>query len=192
MGQFYRWIIALMALGLMPQILGAKPVAYMLQAERSSVAFNVAFGPDLITGNMPISRADLVLDFQNVARSSVQVEMDVTGAQASFPFAAQALRGPKVLDAKTFPRLIFHSRSVKRDGKDALVSGDITIKGVTKPAVLRATVYRQAGQPEGDLSALTIHLTGALNRMDFGADGWADMVGPMVNLDIMARIKRIE
>ena len=192
MGKFYRWIIALMALGLMPQILGAKPVAYLLQAERSNVAFNVAFGPDLITGNMPISRADLVLDFQNVARSSVQVEMDVTGAQASFPFAAQAMRGPKVLDAQTYPQMIFHSRSVKRDGNDAIVIGDITVKDITRPITLRATIYRQAGQPEGDLSALTIHLTGALNRMDFGADGWADMVGPMVNLDIMARIKQAE
>lgn len=192
MTRFFRLITALTALGAMPQMLVAKPVQYLLQADQSSVAFDVTFGPDKITGSLPINSADLVLDFQTLANSTFQVDLDVTGAKASFPFAAQAMRGPKVLDAKTYPNLTFHSRHVKRDGDGATVTGDITIKGVSKPIVLRATLFRQAGQPEGDLSALTVHLAGTLNRQDFGADGWADMVGPMVNIDITAQIIRAQ
>lgn len=170
----------------------AAPRNYVLQPEISTVTFDVPFGSDLITGSFPISRADLTLDFDNVAASRVVVDLDVTGAKASFPFAADAMRGPKVLDAKTYPTIHFASNKVARDGDDAMITGDITLRGVTKPAILHATIWRQTGHAAGDLSALTIRLTGQLNRLDFGAAGWADMVGDRVNLDIMARIKRVD
>ncbi|MDZ7908963.1 MAG: hypothetical protein U5N10_12565 [Gemmobacter sp.] len=37
---------------------------------------------------------------------------------------------------------------------------------------------------------MTVHLTGRISRADFGATGWADMVGDVVTLDILARITR--
>lgn len=69
----------------------ASPASYVLEPDISSVAFETDFGPDHITGKMPVLRADLSLDFDQVARSRV----DVTGADASFPFAAQAMKGPR-------------------------------------------------------------------------------------------------
>lgn len=189
MKKLAQWIITCI---FMASPLLAAPSNYVLQPEISDVTFGVPFGPDLITGSFPISRADLTLDFDNVAASTVAVDLDVTGAKASFPFAAAAMRGPKVLDAQTYPTIHFVSRQVAREGDDAIITGDITLRGVTKPAVLRATIWRQTGHAAGDLSALTIRLTGQLNRLDFGAAGWADMVGAVVNLDIMARIKRVD
>ena len=189
MPKFSHWIITCT---LIAQPLFATPTNYVLQPDISDVRFDVPFGPDLITGSFPISRADLTLDFDNVAASTVVVDLDVVGAKASFPFAANAMRGPKVLDAQTYPTIHFVSQKVARDGKDAIITGDITLRGVTKPAILRATIWRQAGHEAGDLTALTIRLTGQLNRLDFGAAGWADMVGDTVNLDIMARIKRVD
>ncbi len=184
-----HWIIIC---SLLTQPAFAAPRNYVLQPDISDVTFDVPFGPDLITGSFPIARADLTLDFDNVAASTIAVDLDVTGAKASFPFAASAMRGPKVLDAQTYPTISFVSSTVARDGKDAIITGNITLRGVTKPAVLRATIWRQKGHEAGDLSALTIRLTGQLNRLDFGAAGWADMVGDTVNLDIMARIKRVD
>ena len=85
----------------------------------------------------------------------------------------------------------FKSTSVKADGDGAAVQGNITIRGVTRPAALHAVIFRQQGSADGDLSHLTIHLTGAVARSDFGATGWADMVGDQVRLDIIARIIRV-
>lgn len=70
--------------------LAAGTVDYVLDAEASTVGFETDFGPDLITGTFPLETADLKLDFDNVANSTVSVALDVTGAEASFPFAAQA------------------------------------------------------------------------------------------------------
>jgi polyisoprenoid-binding protein YceI len=114
--------------------------------------------------------------------------LDVSRANASFPFAAQALRGDTVLDARNHPTIRFVSTRVRRDGQSADVQGDLTIRGVTKRVTLRATIYRPDGQAEGDNSRLTVQLVGAVNRSDFGAVGFADMVDDEVRLDIVARI----
>ena len=141
---------------------------------------------------MPVTQADLVLDFANVAKSSVKVSLDISSATASIPFASQALKGPKVLDAKTFPSITFVSTSVRAKGDGAEVTGALTIRGVTRTAVLQAQIYRQDGFREGDYSHLSILLTGAVQRSDFGATGWADMVGDQVRLRILARIARVD
>lgn len=166
----------------------AAPVAYLLDRDASTVAFEAEFGPDLITGTIPLTSADLTLDFDSVANCTVAVELDVSGAQASFPFAAQALKGPKVLDARTYPRMLFQSTSVRAAGDGATVAGNLTIRGITRPVTLHAEIYRQQGTVAGDRTRLTVRLSGKVNRSDFGATGWSDMVKDEVRIVITARI----
>jgi polyisoprenoid-binding protein YceI len=180
-------LAALLALGLAPAA-QAGTVAYKMDAANSTVAFETDFGPDQITGAIPLERADLNLDFANVRNCTVDVALDVTGATASFPFAAQALKGPKVLAAKDHPRMTFTSTSVKGDGDAAQVTGDLTIRGVTKEVTLKAQLFRPQGSAPDDLDHLTVKLTGSVNRSDFGATGWADMVGDEVRIQITAHI----
>ncbi len=168
----------------------AAPASYVLEPAQSSVGFETDFGSDRITGQMPVLSADLVLDFKSLSASRVSVVLDSAHAEASFPFAAQAMRGPKVLDSVDFPQIRFESTSVTAKGEGAEVKGRVTIRGVTKPMVMQAMIWRQKGYEAGDLSHLTIRLTGAVNRSDFGAVGWSDMVGDQVRLDILARIAR--
>jgi polyisoprenoid-binding protein YceI len=183
-------LILILALILTANTALAAPEVYTLQPDLSSVGFETDFGPDKITGSMPVAGADLTLDFAKVAASKVAVTLNAAGAQASFPFAAQAMKGPKVLDTAEFPEISFVSTAVKPEAQGATVSGKITIRGVTRPASFHAEIYRQQGTEAGDLSHLTIRMTGAVMRSDFGAVGWNDMVGDQVRLDILARIER--
>lgn len=88
--------------------------------------------------------------------------------------------------------MLFRSTAIRRDGDGAEVQGDLTIRGVTRPVVLQATIYRQKGTEEGDLRQLTVQLKGSVRRSDFGATGWLDMVGDEVRLTILARIAKVE
>ena len=171
--------------------LAAAPANYVLEPDASTVGFATDFGKDHITGKMPITSADLTLDFDRIANCKVAVTIDASGAQASFPFAAQAMKGPKVLDTAAHPQITFESTSVKSVGQGAKVSGWVTIRGIKQPMVLDAQIYRQKGTAVGDRSHLSIHLTGSVMRSKFGATGWSDMVGDEVRLDILARIARV-
>lgn len=183
----------LAALSLWPALPArAAPVAYALQAENSTVGFETDFGPDHITGTMPIKSARLLIDFDKLSNCTIDVALDVAHATASFPFAAQAMKGPKVLDAAAFPEMTFRSGTIARAADGATVDGMLTLRGVTRPVRLAASIYRQQGSATGDLSHLTVLLTGRVNRSDYGATGWADMVGDEVRLTITARIARAD
>jgi polyisoprenoid-binding protein YceI len=171
---------------------GARPVIYLLDPAASTVGFETDFGPDKITGDMPVDSATLRLDFDAVANSQIDVRLGAAKASASFPFAAQALKGPKVLDTADHPDIHFESTRVKATAEGAEVGGNLTIRGVTKPVTLAAIIWRQKGTEAGDLSRLTLRLTGRVNRSDYGATGWADMVGDEVRITITARISRQE
>jgi polyisoprenoid-binding protein YceI len=187
-----RTVLASLALASLPWAALAAPARYALDEQASTVGFETDFGPDRITGRMPVTRADLTLDFVKVANSHVDVTLDVSNAQASFPFAAQAMKGPKVLDARKYPEITFASTDVRASGQGAKIQGNVTIRGVTRPVTLDAVIWRKQGSAEGDLSHLTVRLTGSVNRSDFGATGWNDMVGDQVRLDILARVVRQE
>lgn len=171
--------------------LSAAPADYMLEPAISTVGFETDFGKDHITGKMPITKADLTLDFDRIANCKVAVTLDASGAQSSFPFAAQAMKGPKVLNTAMYPQIVFESTSVKAAGNGAKVTGWVTVRGVRQRMVLDAQLYRQKGSVPGDKSHLSIHLTGSVLRSAFGATGWSDMVGDEVHLDILARIVRV-
>ncbi|MEM9756311.1 MAG: YceI family protein, partial [Pseudomonadota bacterium] len=61
-----------------------------------------------------------------------------------------------------------------------------------QPARMLATLYRQEGTVPGDRDRLAILLEGSINRHDFGASAWPEVVGPTVALRILAYIERTE
>lgn len=188
-----RTLPLLAAAALLP-VLGGRAAAaaapYRLDPAGSSVAFEVDFGPDVITGTMPVRQADIRLDLVRLGDSRVDVVLDAAGARASFPFATQAMQGPRVLDTRRFPEIAFTSRRISGAVPRGSIAGAVTIRGVTRPLTLSAELYRQTGTPADETARLEIHLAGSVLRSDFGADGWSDMVGDEVRLKIIARIER--
>ena len=170
----------------------ARTAHYRLDPANSDVGFAWDFGQDEVKGHMPVESAELVIDFSDVSRSTVSVAVNAEAAEAGFPFASQAMKGPKVLDAANFPLISFTSTKITQQGDQARIDGLITIRGVTKPATLIAQLYRPQGSDPADMSNLSIRLAGSVSRSAFGADGWSDMAGDEVRLNILARISEVE
>jgi polyisoprenoid-binding protein YceI len=184
-----RYAALILALFALPA--GAAPERYTLEPDNSTVAFYWDFGEDEVQGRMPVARADLTIDFADLTQSHVDVAVDASRAEAGFPFASQAMKGPKVLAAGDYPQITFVSTGVRRAGDGASIDGRITVRGVTRPITFDAELYRQRGTEAGDRSRLTILLTATLRRSEFGATGWNDMVGDDVRLRIVARVRRV-
>lgn len=50
------------------------------------------------------------------------------------------LLSPEFFDAERYPELSFVSKAIRRDGDDVEVDGELTLKGITKPATLTGTI----------------------------------------------------
>src|SRR4029079_2014996 len=59
------------------------------------------------------------------------------------------LQSPEFFDTKRYPELTFASTSVELDGDELVVSGDLTIKGVSKPVALRGELRGPENDPWG-------------------------------------------
>ncbi|WP_371224016.1 YceI family protein [Roseovarius sp. 2305UL8-3] len=166
------------------------PEIYQLDVERSDVGFTYMFEGSEKRGTMPVQSARMRIDLDNVPASEVNVTLNPSKARAGFIFATQVMKGPEILDTRNHPAIQFRSTSIRGDLRGAIVTGDLTVRGVTRPVALQAGLFRQRGTEVGDRDNLTVLLTGAINRNDFGADGFGSYVGPMIGLRIIARISR--
>lgn len=170
----------------------ADPVPYILDTAASSVGFEVNMGDQAVKGTMPVSGATLLLDFDRVANSTINVTLDPSSTRTGLIFATEALKAAELLNTAVYPQIAFVSTGVTAgaDGTQAEVDGQVTIRGVTRPLRLHAQLYRQAGTIAGNIDKLSLLLTGTLNRNDFGASGYPGMVSDQVVLQITAQIDR--
>jgi polyisoprenoid-binding protein YceI len=174
----------------------AKPVNYALQADRSHVGFVYKLSGNSSQGSMPVKRASVAIDFDALARSTIDVEVNVRRAKTGFIFATEALKAASMLDARNHPTIRFRSSKIRLNGNGSLsdgaeIDGLLTIKGTTKPVTLKAALFRQAGTQAGDLSQLSFQVKGSISRAAFGATGYKDLVADAIDLDIIARVKRL-
>lgn len=78
------------------------------------------------------------------------------------------LRSADFLDVEKHPSITFVSKKVESAGAGKFrVTGDLTIKGVTKPVALDAEVSPVMKDPWGNLR-VGVHATTTINRKDFG------------------------
>jgi len=168
----------------------AAPEAYRLDTARSSVGFTYRLGQAETAGTMPVRAAEMWIDLANPPASRVTVTLDASAARAGVFFATEAMRGPQVLDTARHPLITFRSTRITGTLQAATVEGQLTLRGVTRPVTLTAGLYRQRGAQARDRDHLTVLLTGQIDRHDFGASGFADLVGPLIDLRIVARIER--
>jgi polyisoprenoid-binding protein YceI len=80
------------------------------------------------------------LDEPNPANSKVDVTIDATSITTGQEQRDAHLRGADFLGVEHYPTITFKSTQVTLKGEDhAAVTGDLTIKGVTRPVVLEVT-----------------------------------------------------
>ena len=171
---------------------GAEPVPYRLQPDISTVGFSYVLSGEVVNGQMPVTSADIVLDFSAPENSRVAAVVSAADADAGPFFADTAMKGADVLDTDRFPTISFRSTQVTGTASGAVVDGEITIRDITRPIRLNAEFFRQRGTEAGDFSRMSVVLRGAVSRAAFGASGFATLVEDEIGITILARVSRIE
>jgi polyisoprenoid-binding protein YceI len=188
----FKALLTAIALTL-PVTVIAAPTAYALEAAKSQVGFVFTLNNAAAKGSMPIKASNIQIDLDALQRSSVDVTVDVRKTRTGFFFATEALKGASVLNAKEFGTIRFVSTGIRLSASGQLsggaqIDGNLTMRGVTRPVTLNASLFRQRGTDAGDLSRLSFRLTGTVSRSAFGATGYGDLVKDAIQLDIVARV----
>lgn len=149
---------------------------YVMDLHHTSIVLRVNhMGLSNYTARFTKADGKLVYDPANPAGQSVEATIDAKSLQTDYPepeklnFDAQVQK--EFLDAAGHPQITFRSTKVEPTGpKTAQVTGDLTLKGVTKPIVLHVTWnggYKpSAMDPAG--ARIGFSAQGTFKRSDFG------------------------
>jgi len=132
----------------------------------------------------------LTLDEQDWSKSHVEVSIDAASINTNDEKRDGHLKSADFLDAEKFPKLTFKSTKVEKASGDRLkVTGDLTIRDVTKSVTLDVEVLGKAKDPWGN-NKIAFNGKVAILREEFGAK-WNQaletggvLVGKQVEIDL--------
>ncbi len=144
---------------------------YAIDPVHSSVGFSLRHFVAKVPGTFTKFTGTLTLDRANLAQSSAEATIEIASVNSANEKRDEHLRAPDFFDASQFPRATFKSTSWKKTGENTFaISGDLTLRGVTKPVVLNATLLG-FGDGMGGAKLVGWEATTTLNRKDFGVNG---------------------
>jgi polyisoprenoid-binding protein YceI len=175
---------ALLAFAVAPAF--AAPVTYKLDPTHTNVLAqwnHMGFSnPFANFGNV---EGTLVYDAANVGKSSVVVNLPLSGLEGFSAKFNDHLRSADFFDAAKFPNATFKSTKVESAGEGKLkVTGDLTIKDVTRPVVLDVTLNKVGEHPMSKAKAIGFDATTTISRTEFGVGAYVPNVGDQVTLRI--------
>jgi polyisoprenoid-binding protein YceI len=144
-----------------------------------------------VRGTFAPPTGTLEFDVKNPAAAHVTAELDATSLTSGVVDRDNHLRSADFLDAANFPKITFKSTSVEVTGDDtANVTGDLTIRGITRPVVLKTEFLGIVNSPFGDTRA-GFSASTKINREDWGLN-WNVAIeagGVLVGKDIKIELE---
>jgi polyisoprenoid-binding protein YceI len=141
---------------------------YTFDKSHTNVGFQVRHIFTMVSGKFTDFAGTIQVDRAKPEASTVEFTIQSTSIDTSEPRRDQHLRSADFFDVANNPTISFKSTSLKANGKDSwLVTGDLTMHGVTKSVVLPVTVLGEGKDPFGN-EKLGLETALTLSRKDYG------------------------
>jgi len=179
--------LALALAATIPCLAAAEASSWTIDPAHSSTQFSVRhLVISTVRGQFGKTTGTLRLDEKDLSKSAVEATIDVSSIDTRVADRDTHLKSPDFFDAAKYPTMTFKSTKVAKAGAGKLkVTGDLTLKGNTKPVVLDvsytpAAITGMHGESRRGFSATT-----KINRKDFGLN-WSKVVeaGPVVGDEV--------
>ncbi len=129
-----------------------------------------------VRGHFKNLQGSMEFDPDHPAGGSVSVEIEASQLWTGESDRDAHLKSADFLDAANHPSILFRSTKVEQAGaQDYKVDGDLTIRGVTRPATLDVhylgqwqTPFWEGGMDRGPVTRAGFTATTCINRHDFG------------------------
>ncbi len=160
---------------------------YAVDPNHTQVTWQVNhMGFSMLEGQFGASGGSIMIDPAKPNATKVEVNFAIDQLSVtSAPFTGH-LKSKDFFDVATHPTAKFVSTKVVATGDKATITGDLTIKGITKPVVLQATFVGAGTNPMNKKVNFGFRATSSIKRSDFGLGAAVPVVSDRVDLTINA------
>jgi polyisoprenoid-binding protein YceI len=165
---------------------------YRLDAHHWSVSFDVEhFKYSRFVMRFDKTTADLDWAKGGIEQSKVKVTIDASSLDTNDPVLDKMVKGGDILDVGGNPVISFESTNFRSYGGDkGELTGNLTIRGTTKPVTLQVTFSGHAPDPLTKQETLGFSADGHFSRGQFGLSTWYPAVGDDVHVAIQAEFEK--
>jgi polyisoprenoid-binding protein YceI len=165
-------LAALAALAALAQAAQAAPARYRIDPEHTSIAFTVShIGYHNLLGQFLKGGGSFVWDEEARALSDLEVRIEAASVFTNHQARDEHVRGKDFLDAAANPAITFVGRRAEPTGeRTGRVTGDLTLRGVTRPVTLDVTWNKSGWYPYLDNYVVGISARTVLRRSEWGMD----------------------
>ena len=164
----------------------AAPVDYKIDPTHTTTVFSWNhFGFSTPSANFTDIKGVIKVDNAKPANSSVEVTIPISSVNTNVPALDKEFQEEAWFNAAKYPNITFKSTKVEtKDKKHFKITGDLTVKGVTKPVVLDAVLNKQGEHPMAKVPAIGFNATTSFNRSAFGIGNYVPNVGDKITVNI--------
>lgn len=149
----------------------AAPKTYTIDPEHAVIAFKVDhIGYSKVLGQFLKVEGQFVYNEETQDLGTVSVDVDATSVFSNNKARDKHIVGKDFLHAKETPVITFRAEGgAVESTTSGTVTGDLTVRGVTKPVTLAVTLNKAAPYPFGHKKhTLGISASGTIKRSDWG------------------------
>jgi polyisoprenoid-binding protein YceI len=132
----------------------------------------------------------LEIDPANLGAAKVDVTIPIASVATSSAGLTTHLQTPDFFDVAKFATARFVSTSVTADGPRAMIKGDLTMLGVTKPVELETRFEGAGANPMNKNATVGFHASTTIKRSEWGMTKYVPMVGDEVKLRISVAFEK--
>jgi len=164
----------------------AKPVAYQIDPTHTATVFSWNhFGFSTPSANFSDIQGTINVDNAKPANSSVNVTIPLSSLNTNVKALDEHLKTADFFDAAKYPNITFKSTKVQALGKNKYkITGNLTVKDVTKPVVLDAVLNKHGVHPMTKAESIGFNATTSFNRSAFGVGAYVPNVGDKITVNI--------
>jgi len=146
----------------------ATPATYKVDQAHTTAQFVIGhLGVSRTVGRFNELEGSYRLDSDNPANNRVEFTIQAASIDSNHPKRDDHLRSPDFLDVKQFPTLTFKSTAYKGSAEQGVLSGELTLHGVTKPVSFELEKVGEGKDPwDGYRSGFVAKTT--IQRSEFG------------------------
>ncbi len=175
-----------LAFALASSVTLAAPVDYKIDPTHTATVFSWNhFGFSTPSANFTDIQGVIKVDNAKPANSSVEVTIPLSSVNTNVAALDKEFQEEAWFNAAKYPNITFKSTKVEtKDKKHFKITGDLTVKGITKPVVLDAVLNKQGEHPMAKVPAIGFNATTSFDRSAFGIGNYVPNVGDKITVNI--------